>query len=230
MKRIIPPKNLVFLTDNRAVKEDCSSVNDVKYIYYGEDDKWVEYEPFTGKVKDYDWDKVDAIFQKVESKPTDLQPWETATYRGNGEWNIEHKDDALSIVKEEKLKEIGRERTRRMELMPYTAPDGEVEVKLREEPPIKPRQTWLSSKAGKAESRIRRGLNMDDVDGDKYLIAADDTKHEMTADDWLDLGEKIDSWITGHIFAATQHIQAVKDLGTVEDVEGYDYTKDHWPS
>jgi hypothetical protein len=194
----------------------------------------------------YQYDRTKYHTNKIQAAADNapVPPWWTEQaplgpdYRFNGqEWKKAmpksdwmNRPQELGRAKQNKYTEIEAERVRRTELMPYTTPDGvDVEVKLREESPSKPRQTWLSGKANKADSRIRRGLGMDDVDGDKYLIAADDSRHAMTADDWLDLGERMDSWITGHVFAAGQHMANVRALTSMQDVIDYDYSTG-WPT
>lgn len=206
--RFVGGKPNWFNSDGQEITDDTVFIQGGIYPL---DDAKPEYDPKTQRIKAKSMDEWIVHDDHVEKT-----------------WDVI--DKSLDEVKQERLTEIEQERTRRTELMPYTTPVGtDVEVKLKEESPNKPRQTWLSGKANKADSRIRRNLDMDDVDGDKYLIAADDSRHEMTADDWLDLGEKMDSWITGHVFAASQHMQAVKDLETVQEVIDYDFS-DGWPS
>jgi hypothetical protein len=179
------------------------------------------------------------IYPIVRENPEYDPKTQVKKQKSISEWEIRNdhvfipytvEDVPLSKIIIKKTRQIEADRIARTQYMPWTVPSSgtQVQVKIAEEPK-KERLTWLSGKANKADSRIRRGLDMDDVDGDKYLIAADDSRHEMTADDWLALGERMDSWITEHVFAAKQHIQAVQDLTTVQDVIDYDFSTG-WPS
>ncbi|MFW6247011.1 MAG: hypothetical protein ACOC22_02450 [bacterium] len=135
--------------------------------------------------------------------------------------------DAFDKFIAEKAEEIEEERVKRTELMPYTTPDGEdVEVKLLEEPPNKPRQTWLSGTCSWGLAEVQDN-NPDETDD---LIAADDTTHTMKASDWVEFGKKMKKWVKDNLMAAKQHVQNVKDLESIEEIKDYDYTTNYWPS
>jgi len=133
--------------------------------------------------------------------------------------------DAFDKFIAEKAEEIEQERIKRTEFMPYTTPDGiDVQVKVGEKPPHKPRQTWLAGTAAWGIANIQKGTP-NEVDS---LIAADDTSHDMTAEQWVDFGITLKSWIKDNVMAAKEHMANVRDLTTVENVQNYD-TSTGWP-
>ena len=133
----------------------------------------------------------------------------------------------LQVEKKHKSGVIELYRARLTQYMPYTTPDGaEVQVKIAEEPPNKPRQTWLAGASAKALAAKVKGESFAND-----LIAADDTRHSMSEDDWITLGEMLHQWIKDHIDVAREHIANVKALDTVDDVIAYDITTNpEWPS
>lgn len=66
-KQIIPEKNLVFIDEDRPITVDCRAL-DPKIAFVGMegDQKWVEFKPFTGRVTDYDFTLIDALFAAAE--------------------------------------------------------------------------------------------------------------------------------------------------------------------
>ena len=135
--------------------------------------------------------------------------------------------DAFDKFIGEKVQEIETERIKRTNLMPYTTPDGaEVQIKIAEEPPSKPRQTWL---AGASARAIAAKVKSESMTED--LIAANDSRHSMSEDDWITLGEALHQWIKDHIDVADEHVANIMALDTVEDVKAYDITTNpEWPS
>ena len=135
---------------------------------------------------------------------------------------------SLNEKKHQKIMEVETERVRRMEQMPFTIPSSgtQVQVKIAEQPPNKPRQTWLSGASSRALAAIVQNTTMPDTV--KKLRAADNNEYDMTEDDWVKLGEKLHSWGKGHIDAASQHIADIQGYTTVDEVQGHDLTK-YWP-
>ncbi len=139
------------------------------------------------------------------------------------EWN-NLRTSTLSEVKSRKINEIEAERLRRNETMPFTTPDGiDIQIKIAEQPPAKPRQTWLAGASAKGLAAKVKGQSFTND-----LIAADDSRHDMNEDEWIQLGEKLQDWIKAHIDAASQHIADIQSYNTVDEVQNHDLTK-YWP-
>ena len=136
-------------------------------------------------------------------------------------------DRSLDDVKRIFVMKIENERINRTKLMPWTVPSTgtEVEVKLSEDAPSKPRQTWLSGTSSWGVAKVQEG-NSDATDD---LIAADDSTHTMTASEWVEFGKAIKSWIKDNLMTAKYHKGNIEDQTTVDDVVNYDYSTD-WPS
>ncbi len=134
--------------------------------------------------------------------------------------------DAFDKFIAEKFEEIEQERIKRTELMPYTTPDAvDVEVKIQEEPPNKPRQTWLSGTSSWGLAKVQAGTP-DETDS---LIAADDSLHSMTASEWVDFGVALKEWVQDNLMTAKQHMANVQALADVQSIIDYDYSTG-WPS
>lgn len=142
-----------------------------------------------------------------------------------GTYRLKTDNELLTEAQAAKIREVEAERVRRCEMMPYTTPDGaSVKVKIGEYPPGKPRQTWLSGASARAlAAKVKEESFSDD------LIAADDSRHSMNEDNWVNLGEALHQWVRDHINAAKDHTANIESLSTVEDVEGYDVTSGYWP-
>ncbi len=142
----------------------------------------------------------------------------------DGMYRLKTDDELLQEAKEKKFLEVGKERARRYVLMPYTTPAGSnIQVKIGEEA-SKPRQTWLAGASSRGLAAKVKDQSFEDD-----LIAANDTRHTMDREGWIDFGEKLHQWMRDHIDAASYHIQDIKDLTTIEDVENYDVTSGYWP-
>jgi hypothetical protein len=123
--------------------------------------------------------------------------------------------------------QIEADRIARTQYMPWTVPSSgtQVQVKIAEEPPGKPRQTWLSGTCSWGLACVQEGTP-DEVDD---LIAADDSLHSMTAQEWVQFGKALKVWVRDNLMAAKQHIANVQALDTVQDVIDYDFSTG-WPS
>jgi hypothetical protein len=68
MKQIIPAKNLIFLDDDAApVSIDCSALApDVAFAGWDGNEKWIELHPFTGRIYEYDFTAIDALFDQAQ--------------------------------------------------------------------------------------------------------------------------------------------------------------------
>ena len=131
-------------------------------------------------------------------------------------------DPDLDTFREQKYAEIESERILRTAYMPWTVPSTgtQVQVKIAEEPPAKPRQTWLSGTGSWALSRVVKDMSSDTDE----LIAADDTLHTMTASEWVDFGEALKHWVQDNLMAAKQHTQSVQALTDVQSIIDYNYS------
>jgi hypothetical protein len=136
-------------------------------------------------------------------------------------------DPDLDTFRQQKYAEIEQERISRTQFMPWTIPSSgtQVEVKIAEEPPGKPRQTWLSGTCSWGLACVQEGTP-DELD---TLIAADDSLHSMTASEWVQFGKALKLWVRDNLMAAKQHIANVQALDTAQDVIDYDYSSE-WPT
>lgn len=132
----------------------------------------------------------------------------------------------LKNKKQQKYKEIEQERLKRTKIMPWTIPSSntQVNVKIEENPPDKPRQTWLAGSSAWGIANVQKG-NSDEIDD---LIAADDSAHPMTAQEWVDFGIALKQYIKNHVMAAKQHWQDIGSYTTINEVINHDLTK-YWP-
>jgi len=135
-------------------------------------------------------------------------------------------DPDLGTFRQQKYAEIEAERVSRTEYMPWTVPSSgtQVQVKIQEEPPNKPRQTWLSGTSSWGLAKVQAGTP-DETDS---LIAADDSLHSMTASEWVDFGVALKEWVRDNLMTAKQHIANVQALADVQDIIGYDFSGG-WP-
>lgn len=69
IRQIIIPDNLVFPEKDRGVQLDCShiAVDGVVFIGDDGDTMWVEKEPFTGRITDYDFTEAVALWTQAET-------------------------------------------------------------------------------------------------------------------------------------------------------------------
>jgi len=135
------------------------------------------------------------------------------------------KQEPLEQAKMDKMAEVEVERVRRTEQMPFTIPSSgtSVQVKIAEQPPSKPRQTWLSGASSRAlAAKVESSTMTED------MIAADDTRHSMNEDDWVQLGKELHNWVRAHIDAASQHMADIQGYTTVDEVQGHNLTL-YWP-
>jgi hypothetical protein len=160
-----------------------------------------------------------AAFKVVDGKEIEMSQEELQQF-------IESNAPSLKKAKRDKLNQIELERVHRCEQMPYELPDGTVvQVQIKEEPPRKPRLTWLSGNASWGKTKADEG----DTSTTDELIAADDSRHPLTTAEWKEFGKALQLWIRKHIDAAAQHAANVQALTTVEEVQSYDHTA-NWPS
>lgn len=141
-----------------------------------------------------------------------------------GTFRLKTDDELLGEAQKAKIVEVERERSRRTKQMPFTTQEGTtIEVKIGEDAPDKPRQTWLAGASSRALAAKVKGESFTDD-----LIAADDTKHSMDQDDWVTLGEELHQWVRDHISVAKDHRDEILSYTSIEDVENHDLTK-YWP-
>ena len=136
-------------------------------------------------------------------------------------------DPDLDTFQQQKYAEIEAERVSSTEYMPWTVPSSgtQVKVKIQEEPPNKPRQTWLTGTSAWGLACVQEGTP-DETDD---LIAADDSLHTMTAQEWVQFGKALKEWVRDNLMAAKMHMTNVQALTTVQDVIDYDYSGG-WPT
>ena len=136
----------------------------------------------------------------------------------------------------EKCNEIEAMRSLQCEEMPYSLPDGTtIGIKIKEEPPDKPRLSWVMGVAAWGQMMTADGNGSDDS---KLLIAADDTIHTVTAETWKDIGDELSIWINANLQASIYHrgqIGAIyNDISLssaekIEEIRIYDITTG-WPT
>lgn len=77
-QQIIIPENLVFPEKDRGVELDCSHLATDGVVFIGADGQsmWIEKEPFTGRITDYDftaaivlWDQAASILADQDTQP-----------------------------------------------------------------------------------------------------------------------------------------------------------------
>ncbi|MCK9301469.1 MAG: hypothetical protein M0P23_08860 [Bacteroidales bacterium] len=137
----------------------------------------------------------------------------------------QYRNPTLEQAKEEKYNQIEAERFNRMKLMTFTIPSTniQVEVKIAEQPPSKPRQTWLAAASTRAIAAKIKSIPFADE-----LIAADNSRYLMDQDDWIAFSAELHQLVKDYIDAANQHIINIQGYNTVEEVRGHDLTL-YWP-
>src|SRR6056297_1823043 len=135
-------------------------------------------------------------------------------------------DPDLDTFRQQKNAEIEQERINHTQFMPWTVPSSgtQVQVKIAEEPPGKPRQTWLAGTSAWGIACVQEGTP-DETDN---LIAADDSLHSMAAQEWVQFGKALKTWVRDNLMAAKQHMANVKDLTAVQNIIDYDFSGG-WP-
>lgn len=133
---------------------------------------------------------------------------------------------ALADVQHAVCQAIDHERARRCEEMPYIVPGGpKVRIKLKEEPPRKPRLQWVQGNASWGKTMVDDG----DMETTDNLIAADDSEYPLTTQQWKELGLELQSWVRRNMDAAKGHMQTVMGKGSVDEVLEYDFVNGGWP-
>lgn len=132
---------------------------------------------------------------------------------------------SLEEVQAAKLKEVEQERIKRTAIMLFTLPNGKkIPIKTQEEPPNKPRLSWLIGAATWGQTLVFEGQSYVAED----LIAADDTIYKLTAKEWKELGKALHNWVSRHLKAAKQHEKDIMQYSVREDVENHDLNL-YWP-
>ena len=130
-------------------------------------------------------------------------------------------DPDLDIFKEELYVLIEQKRVENTQLMPWVVPSSgtNIEIKIGEEPPDKPRMSWLSGNCSWGLIEVQAGnTELTDI-----LIAADDSLHELTVQEWIEFGRGLKHWIGNNVIIAKTHLNNVKALTTLQDILDYDY-------
>lgn len=132
----------------------------------------------------------------------------------------------LDQIKQIIYQQIDNERVKNITYMPWTVPSTgtQVHVKIAEEPPHKPRQTWLSGTSSWGLACVQEGTP-DETD---TLIAADDSLHSMTASEWVQFGKALKVWVRDNLMAAKQHMANIQALTDEQSIISYDYSTG-WP-
>ena len=114
IRQIIIPDNLVFPKKDQGVNIDCSQLAVDGVVFIGDDGTtmWVEKEPFTGRITDYDFTEAMALWEQAESmlsvqvpEPEPLTPEQKAEearaerdYKIQSiRWRIERHHDELAL-------------------------------------------------------------------------------------------------------------------------------------
>lgn len=76
IRQIIIPDNLVFPKKDEGVNLDCSHLAADGVVFIGDDGTtmWVEKEPFTGRITNYDFTEATALWEQAESMLTVQEP------------------------------------------------------------------------------------------------------------------------------------------------------------
>ena len=63
----------VFLPEHEAIQVDCSSL--LPYVFYAEtlNESWLEEEPFTGRIYNFDRSLVETLFSKAQEEKARLE-------------------------------------------------------------------------------------------------------------------------------------------------------------
>ena len=135
-------------------------------------------------------------------------------------------DPDLDTFKEDVYAQIEQKRVDNTQLMPWTIPGTEesIQIKIGEEPPDKPRMSWLSGNSSWALIEVQDG-NLELTDP---LIAADDSIHVLTVSQWIEFGRALKYWIGNNVISAKIHLNNVKALTNLQDILDYDYSTG-WP-
>jgi hypothetical protein len=117
-------------------------------------------------------------------------------------------------AKEAEHHRIDIERFSKMQYMSFVIPSSgqEVQINLTEEPPMKPRLTWLLVSCVQMLAYIQGG---DPSPGMKVLIGADDKEYNLTASDWIALLHELGNHLQTNIQTAVHMKGAVDGAGRI---------------
>ena len=82
IRQIIIPDNLVFPKKDVGIELDCShlAVNGVVFIGDDGDTMWVEREPFTGRITEYDFTEAEALWTQADDMLNNPEPEPEPSY------------------------------------------------------------------------------------------------------------------------------------------------------
>lgn len=113
-------------------------------------------------------------------------------------------------AKEAEHNKIDIERFSTMQYMTFMVPSlgKEVKINITEDPPIKPRLTWLTIACLRMLAYVQEGKNTEIG----ILVDADDVEHSLTAPDWVALLKELGGFLQANIEAAAKRKQKGKKL------------------
>lgn len=156
---------------------------------------------------------IDKTRQKLIIRP--MIEWSVKDTYVEATYRVENK--TLVEIQTERIREIENIKNTKLETMEYTLPAGDiVTVKIAEDAPDKPRQSWLSMTINKAMIAV---VNSEDFS--ETLIDAQDNEHILTANDWLDFGKCMQERIVGLVRTAKIDIENIKSFTAVEPILNY---------
>jgi hypothetical protein len=115
------------------------------------------------------------------------------------------------------LGQVEQQRQKQCEVLPYPLYDGQfVQIKVKEEPPHKPRFSWIMGAGAWGQMKVAQG-NPEET---KTLIAADDTVHTISAEEWCSIGEALSTWIDTNLQVALSHVSVISQLQQAVNLSG----------
>lgn len=130
----------------------------------------------------------------------------------------------IADKKAELLEAIEEKRITQCENFPFVKDGVKIIVKIKEEPPNKPRLTWVGNTAAWGEMMVSEN----DTTSTEKLIAHDDSLHTLITVEWRELGKQLKVWLSQNIQASKIHMFAVNALDTIEALNDYDFLAG-WP-
>jgi hypothetical protein len=207
MRQIVPDQNLVFLSDDNSYTVSCIDLVNRKIAYVGEDNDglWVEYTPFTGRVRVFDDSIINLLFFRARAQ-RDAVPGpatvEEARTRRSAEIN-------------------GIRDTKIAEGLPYTFPARAGTIQLRNQADI----SNILGVAAVGMSLIVTGDSTTTVD----FRDSEDTTHTLTGQQVLVMGLAVSQFIGSQYAASWAHKDALAGIFSVPDINAYD-TNAGWPT
>jgi len=151
---------------------------------------------------------IDSARERYRLKP--ITEWVVNETNVTAAYIVENK--SLEEVKQEKINQLNMFCDERLESMSF---EGNI-VKIREDSPNKPRQSWLNMSVNRATIAVIRGEEFNEP-----LILADDSQWSMDANKWINFGMDMQSHVANVLFVkATKEID-INNLSSIDDIIAY---------